>query len=91
MMMNKILIAKNKITSDVVKISGNIITFDKDGEYILEYIESGNYKLELIINAHVKLIEVSFDNELTIDNKYTVNNELKVIKFYNNKKVVRLM
>ena len=88
MMMNKILIAKNKITSDVVKISGNIITFDKDGEYILEYIESGNYKLELIINAHVKLIEVSFDNELTIDNKYTVNNELKVIKFYNNKKVV---
>ena len=88
MMMNKILIAKNKITSDVVKISGNIITFDKDGEYILEYIESGNYKLELIINAYVKLIEVSFDNELTIDNKYTVNNDLKVIKFYNNKKVV---
>lgn len=87
-MMNKILIAKNRITGDEIKIIGNTITFDHDGEYVLEYTESGNYELEFIINAKIKLIEVSYDNELEINNHYLVNDSLKIVKYYNNKKVL---
>ena len=87
-MMNKILIAKNMIAGDEIKIDGNTITFDSDGEYILEYTDNGSYELEFIINAKIKLIEVSYDNSLEINNKYLINDSLKIVKFYNNKKVL---
>ncbi len=88
--MNKILVANNKISSDsdTIDIDNNVITFKQSGEYLLEYETSGSYKITFVINNSVKLIETSFDNELDINNKYVVNNgELKVVKFYNNKRV----
>ena len=87
--MNKILVANNKIDSDIdgIIIKDNVITFNKDGEYLLEYISNGNYKIKFVIDSNVKLIETSFDKELNLNNKYIINNgELKVVKFYNNKK-----
>ncbi len=86
--MNKILLAKNEITGKDVKILGNKITIDNDGEYVLEYTENGKYQIEFIINANVKLIEVSYDKKLDNHNKYFVNGSLEIVKFYNNKSVL---
>ena len=89
-MMNKIIVSKNKISSEDgnILIDGNVITFNNQGEYIIEYISDGNYKLRFIINNDVKLTEISFDKHLDINNKYIINNGvLNIIKFYNNKKV----
>ena len=86
--MNKILLAKNEITGKDVKILGNKITIDNDGEYVLEYTENGKYQIEFIINANVKLIEVSYDKKLDNHNKYCVNGSLEIVKFYNNKSVL---
>ena len=88
--MNKILVDNSKISCDdlTVIINKDTIEFKDGGEYILEYVSSGNYNLTFIINNDVKLIETSYDNVLDIDNKYVINNgELKVFKFYNNKSV----
>ena len=77
--MNKILVSKDNINNEIIL---------NDGEYSLEYIESGNYNISFIINGNVKLIESSFDKELDINNKYIINSGcLNVIKFYNNKNV----
>ena len=87
--MNKILIDK-KISSDSdnVIIDGNKITFLSDGDYYIEYVNSGKYKLNFIINGDINLIECSFDNVLDNDNRYTVNaGNLVVRKFYDNKTV----
>ena len=89
--MNKILVGNNKITCDdnSILINENAITFNNDGEYILEYIQSGEYKINFNINRNIKLIEISFDNDINVNNKYTIDNgSLTVIKFYNNKSVL---
>ena len=89
--MNKILVGKNKITSEdnSVLINNNVITFNRDGDYFLEYIDDVDYHLEFMINGDVKLTEVSFDKEIDINNKYIIQNGyLKLFKFYNNKKVL---
>ena len=89
--MNKILVGNNRITSDDnnVLINGKTITFNNDGEYFLEYTQSGEYKIKFNINGNVKLTEISFDNDLNLNNKYIIDNgNLTVIKFYNNKRVI---
>ena len=87
--MNKILVTKDKIISDCVLIDERTITFYLDGEYVLEYVLNGDYKLKIVIQANVKLVEVSLDKEVTVNNKYVIENgSLKVIKFYNNLKVL---
>ena len=53
--MNKILITKNKITSDDVKISGNIITFDQ-----WEFDDWGN----LAFNTTIDLYDLATDSSL---------------------------
>ena len=85
--MNKILVDNDKISTDGnVIIKNNIIEINDSGEYLLEYISDGSYKLTFIINDSIKLIETSYDKELDINNEYIVNSgELKVFKFYNNK------
>ena len=80
--MNKIVIGKDIIGNN------NIITFDKPGEYVIEYIESVNKKMVFQIDADVTLIETSFDNDLVLENDYVVNRgNVSVIKFYDNKSV----
>lgn len=89
--MNKIIISNNKISSDSsdISINNNEIIFNNSGEYILEYIEDGSYNVTFIIKDNIKLIETSYDLELDINNKYIIDNGmLKVVKFYNNKKVI---
>lgn len=72
--MNKIL-----VSNDITNIKLN------DGEYFIEYNADGEYELNFIINGNVKLIECSFDKEITTKNSYVVNNgSLDIVKFYNN-------
>ena len=86
--MNRILVAKNKITCDEAIVKGKVVTLI-DGEYLLEYICDGDYKLEIVINGNVKLTEVSFDKKINVNNRYVVNNgSLKLVKFYNNLEVL---
>ena len=90
-MMNKILVENNKIScdNDNIEIKDNVVTFKNSGEYILEYVTSGNYGITFIVEDNVKLIETSYYNDIVIKNKYVIKNgELKVVKFYNNKKVL---
>ena len=89
--MNKILVGKNKITSDdnSVLINDNVITFSCDGDYSLEYIDDAEYHLKFIINGNVKLTEVSFDREIDINNRYVIQiGYLKLFKFYNSKRAL---
>jgi Fe-S cluster assembly protein SufD len=88
--MNKILVSKNKIESDIDGIicKDNVITFKDSGEYVLEYTESGEYNITFNINKNIKIIESSFDNDLIINNNYIIDNgSLNVVKFYNNQSV----
>ena len=88
--MNKILVSKNKITSDYdnILINGNTITFSTAGDYFIEYTANSKNNLRFIINSHVKLFESSFDIELDNHNKYIIDGgSLEVIKFYNNENV----
>ena len=88
-MMNKILIGKNIVcNNDSVRIKDDVITFDKAGEYVIEYTVSVNKRIVFDIYNDVVLIESSFDNELVLDNDYIINRGMvSVIKFYNNEKV----
>lgn len=89
--MNKILLSKNKITSDYdnVIIRDNTIIFKDNGEYFVEYIDSCKYKINYVINSRVTLYESSFDNLVEVNNKYTIDGgNLSVIKFYNNNNVI---
>ncbi len=88
--MNKILVSKNKITSDYdnVVVDGNDIIFNTDGEYFVEYIDIGKCKINYVINACVKLYETSFRNDITVNNRYVIDGGcLDVVKFYNNSNV----
>lgn len=88
--MNRILISKDKINNYIdnnIEINGNNILFKKDGYYYIEYIECSKISLCITIdeNVCVNLIEVSFDNEIEINNKYYVNGCLKLNKFFSNR------
>ncbi len=88
--MNKIIVNKNIIDNYYdgdMEINNNIVTFKKDIDIEIEYIDTNESKLTFVIdNCNINLYEVSFDNEINIDNKYIINNgSLLVNKFYNNK------
>ena len=91
--MNKILINKGNIIvdDDSVIVDGNIIIFNKDGIYSLEYenIKRIELCIEINNNARVVLFESSFLDDIVVNNKYVINDgKLSVNKFYNNKSVV---
>ncbi len=89
--MNKILVTRNKITSDDgnILINDKTITINDNADYVIEYGDSGQYRLKFIINGTVSLTEVSFDKELSLNNQYIVENgALYLTKFYNNLKVL---
>ena len=90
--MNKISIVNNSIIpfdDDSVNIDNNDITFSNSGNYILEYIESNDVKLNINVNKNknINLFEYSYDNDICIDNEYNVDKNSKLIinKFYCNK------
>ena len=90
--MNKILINKGNIIvdDDSVIVDGNIIIFNKDGIYSLEYenIKRIELCIEINNNARVVLFESSFLDDIVVNNKYVINDgKLSVNKFYNNKSV----
>ena len=91
--MNKILIDKViKCDDENVVIDGNKIICLSSGDYQIEYSNSKNYNFTFIVNGDVNLLEVSFDNELDINNRYIINNGiLNVYKFYSNKNVNELI
>ena len=84
--MNKILIGKDiTCNNDSVKILGNVITFNKAGEYVIEYTESVDKRIVFDVYDDITLIESSFDNKLILENNYIINKgNVSVIKFYDN-------
>ena len=89
--MNKIVVNNNKIKIDDSNIlfNDNEIIFNESGNYLIEYVNSSDIKLEFVIkNVNVNLLEYSFDEKITVENKYTVDHgSLRVDKFYNNERV----
>ena len=80
--MNKILVSRDGITG--IRVLDNYVKLT-DGEYLLEYMDDGDYEINFIINGCVKLIECSFDREVNITNTYDINKgSLNIVKFYNN-------
>lgn len=92
--MNKILI-NNNILDDYkdnnIEIKNNTITFLNNGDYTLEYINCNNINLTINIpdNIVTKLFIISSDNNLKVNNHYTLgtNSNLLIFKFYYNKSV----
>lgn len=89
--MNKILVVENKIipfdNSDVI-IDNNTIKFMNNGNYYIQYIDSDDisFNIELEDNICINLFEYSNNEDIKIDNKYTLNknSSLIVSKFYAN-------
>lgn len=89
--MNKILVVENKIipfdNSDVL-IDENIIKFNNNGNYYIEYIDCNNISINIEIeeNTCVNLFEYSNNKSININNKYNLykNSSLIVSKFYSN-------
>ena len=84
--MNKIIIGKKIICdSDNVKIAGHKIELLCDGDYEIEYGNSGQYKITIVTHGNINLLVYSFDNSLVTDNEYVVNDgNLNIYKFYDN-------
>ncbi len=92
--MNTIIIKKNKIISPKqpnILIKKNQITFTENGEYTLEYQETEQVNLQIIIPDHItiKLFIQSIDNSLNVSNHYQLgtNSNLLLSQFYQNKSV----
>lgn len=90
--MDKILITNNILNNykdSNIEIKDNKITFLTNGDYTLEYINSTNINLNINIpdNITIKLFILSTDNNILINNNYTLgtNSNLIIFKFYNNK------
>lgn len=90
--MNNIIINNNILedySNEYLKIENNSITFLKSNEYNIKYINSTNINLKLIIkdNISINLFIISKDNEIIIDNTYSLgeNSNLIISKFYCNK------
>lgn len=89
--MNKIRVVNNEIipfnNSDVI-IDNNTITFLKNGDYTIDYIDSDNIKLTININDNVliKLLEYSENKSLNINVTYNIEEKANLLlsKFYYN-------
>ena len=92
--MNRIIISKNKLenyTDEFISIQEHVITFQKNGDYTLEYIESDDIKLDIIIpdQVCVKLFIWSVDQKIRVKTHYKLGNfsNLLLFQFYCNKSV----
>lgn len=92
--MNRIIINKNKLENyqdDFVSIQDYVITFKKNGEYTLEYLNSDDVKLDIIVmnQVCVKLFIWSVDQKVHVKNHYQLGNfsNLLLFQFYCNKGV----
>ncbi len=90
--MNNILVTNNEIKTDNknIIVCNNKITFLESGTYFIEYKDSSLINLIFEINdfISVNLSEISFDNNLTVNNSYIVNSGFMTVnKFYSNKSV----
>lgn len=90
--MNKILVKHDKIEdTNLVDFNDNSITFTKNGDYIVEYIDCNNINLTIKIldDVSINLYVVSSDNNIVSNIKYVLNKNsyLNVNKFYNNTSV----
>lgn len=90
-MMNKILVNRNEIRCECegVRVCDNVISFDSDGEYSIEYVLCDKIDIVFRVSGCSVIIqESSFDNDLVVNNRYEVyNGKVIVNKFYNNKSV----
>ena len=89
--MNHIIINKNILScyeDDNIVISNNKITFKKNGDYTLEYLDSDCIQLEIevIDNVMVKLFVFGINQKLKINNWYRLGeySNLLLFKFYYN-------
>lgn len=89
--MNRIIVKEDKLldyNDEYLKIENNNITFLKDNNYILEYLDCHNIKLNinLLDNIKINLYEKSTFNNIKVNNTYNLNNNsiLNISKFYNN-------
>lgn len=89
--MNKISIVKNNIIpfdSEYICINDNNISFLESGNYVIEYIDCDDVKLNIKIdkNKCINLFEFSYDNIISVNNKYNIdkNASLIISKFYCN-------
>ena len=75
--MNSIIVTNNSIISESknVIIKKNKITFLDSGNYLINYDKSNKVNLIFEINSdiNVNLSEISFDNNLSINNSYVIN------------------
>ena len=91
--MNNIIVTDSSITSSSndIEIKKNVITFLRSGTYFIDYSNTKEINLNFIIDDDIKvnLSEISFDNDLVINNRYIINKGfLTVNKFYSNKSVL---
>lgn len=89
--MNKINIVNNKIIpfdNDNVIINNNTITFSENGNYCIEYIDSNDINISIVVNDNVciQLFEYSNGKDINTNIKYYLNknSSLIVSKFYYN-------
>lgn len=92
--MNYIMVNKNKLTEyidDDISIQKGSITFKRNGDYTLEYVDSDSVCLDLYIldGVTVKLFIWSKDNSLEVHNHYQLGSGSNFIlfQFYYNKSV----
>lgn len=91
--MNKILVSRDKIISDSmkVKIDGNVIKLLESDTYLLEYEDTNEIDLCVSVANKVNalLFESSFLKDIKVNNKYIIDDAcLCVNKFYDNKSVL---
>lgn len=92
--MNKIIIKNDHLDNyedEFITIHDKKITFKKNGDYTLEYINSTNIQLTLDLQEHVflKLFIFSTENDLLVNNHYQLAeySQLLLFQFYHNKSV----
>ena len=90
--MNKINVVNNMIIPFIdnnVIINGNSVDFLGNGDYFIEYIECDNVEIEFNIKSNVciQLFEFSGNKDLSINVKYSLNDNSSIIvnKFYGNR------
>lgn len=93
--MNRIIIDRNKLDSfedQNISILKNTITFRNSGEYTLEYVDSTDICLEVILldSVAVTLFVCSKGNRVKVSNHYKLgkNSNLVLFVFYYNLKVI---
>lgn len=87
--MNKIKVVNNVIIplgNDSVVIENNTITFLKNGNYYIEYIDSNNINLTINIpkDIYISLFEYASTNRVIMNKIYNIYGNLILSKFYYN-------